>query len=235
MLSSTAWRLFFNFSVFYERNNASRRAAGFLDMSRFCYQSHHRAPMIRNTYHCELEASDHTPGRRLIWRSSISTVGVFFSGKKEKKKKKGIHLVCFRPSRAPTAPAYLGGQVSALIPMSGISKVAIKDGHEGNGPNIDLNALAADCVAWLGAYATGRYFDTLSPLALPPLLVRSFWYRVEKHKNEKMKKQKGNYGFVENCELVYELQRYVSTGFSIVTPRSTLTTLLTSRTMVGRW
>ncbi|KAG0123544.1 hypothetical protein HOY82DRAFT_582192 [Tuber indicum] len=45
--------------------------------------------------------------------------------------------------------------------MSGISTVAIKDGHEGNRPGTDANSLAADRLARLGACTGGGYFDTL--------------------------------------------------------------------------
>ncbi|PWW73220.1 hypothetical protein C7212DRAFT_223814 [Tuber magnatum] len=45
--------------------------------------------------------------------------------------------------------------------MSGISTVAIKDGHEGNRRNADANSLAADRLARLGAGTGGGYFDML--------------------------------------------------------------------------
>ncbi|RPA98752.1 hypothetical protein L873DRAFT_1649294, partial [Choiromyces venosus 120613-1] len=44
---------------------------------------------------------------------------------------------------------------------SGISTVAIKDGHEGNRSNIDKNSLAAERLARLGAGTEGGYFDML--------------------------------------------------------------------------
>ena len=65
------------------------------------------------------------------------------------------------PLYPPPSSAYSEASSGPSTPMSGISTVAIKDGHEGNRPNIDSNSLAADRLARLGAYTGGGYFDTL--------------------------------------------------------------------------